>query len=54
MSTDQLKEPPVPKQKKGAKTDTSHSVKLKTSKEAQAFFKIVKNRLLDVTVVSIF
>ena len=49
MSTDQIKKPPVPKQEKGAKSDTSHSVKLKTPKEAQAFFKVVKNRLLDVS-----
>jgi hypothetical protein len=48
MSTDQLKKPPVPKQEKGAKSDTSHFVRLKTAKEAQAFFKVVKSRLLDV------
>ena len=49
MSTDQPKKPPVPKQEKGAKSDTSHSVKLKTLKEAKAFFKVAKNRLLDVS-----
>ena len=49
MSTDQSKKPLVPKQKKGAKSDTFHSVKLKTPKEAEAFFKLAKKRLLDVS-----
>lgn len=49
MSASQLKQPPVPKQEKGAMSDTSHSVKLKTSKEAEDFFKVVKKRLLNVS-----
>ncbi|MGI8952087.1 MAG: hypothetical protein ACR2FN_10935 [Chitinophagaceae bacterium] len=49
MSTDQSKKSPVPKQQKGAKSDTSHSIKLKNLKDAEAFFNVAKNRLLDVS-----
>lgn len=41
--------PPVPKQKKGVKSDTTHSVKFKTINESIAFFKVVKKRLLNVS-----
>ncbi len=49
MSSNQSKKQTIPKQEKGAKSDTSHSVKLKTSKEAKAFFNVAKKRLLDVS-----
>lgn len=49
MSAIQSKNPTVPKQEKGAKSDTYHSVKFKTPNEAQVFFKIAKKRLLDVS-----
>jgi hypothetical protein len=38
----------TPRQKKGGNSDTYQSVKFKTRDEAIEFFKIAKNRLLDV------
>lgn len=49
MGTDQSKKPLVPKQVKGAKSDTSHSVDFKGREEALEFFEVAKNRLLDVS-----
>ncbi len=39
----------IPDQFKGQQTDTSHSITLKSEGEAVDYFKIVKNRLLDVS-----
>jgi len=49
MSKNESKKPAVPKQEKGAKSDTSHFVKLKTQKDAKVFFNVAKHRLLDVS-----
>lgn len=49
MDTPHPKKSSIPEQEKGAKSDTSHSRKFKTSHEAIAFFKSAKNRLLDVS-----
>jgi hypothetical protein len=49
MSKSQSKNPTVPRQEKGAKSDTYHSIKFKTTNEAAAFFKVAKKRLLDVS-----
>lgn len=49
MSANQTKKTPVPKQEKGAKSDTSHSVDLNTPEEAKAFFNVAKDRLMDVS-----
>lgn len=48
MSVSQSKHAPVPRQEKGAMSDTSHAVKLKTQGEAVALFKVAKKRLLDI------
>lgn len=42
MGTDQSKKPLVPKQVKGAKSDTSHSVEFKGREEALEFFEVAK------------
>lgn len=49
MSVIPSKKPVVPKQEKGEKSDTAHSIKLKTEEQAKSFFSVVKNRLLNVT-----
>lgn len=49
MNSARSKKPSVPKQEKGAKSDTYHSAKFKTQKEAEAFFKVAKKRLLHVS-----
>ena len=38
----------VPSQKEGAKSDTVHSVKLRSSEDARSLFKIAKKRLMKV------
>ncbi|MEP6616298.1 MAG: hypothetical protein ABJA57_06940 [Ginsengibacter sp.] len=48
MSMFQSKKPIIPKQEKGDQSDTYKAIKLKTPEEAEAFYKIAKNRLLDV------
>ena len=49
MSIVTSKKSPVPEQVKGGNSDTYQSTKFKTTDEARAFFKIAKNRLLDVS-----
>ena len=49
MNRIQTKNQSIPHQKKGAKSDTSHSVKFKTITQAKTFFKVAENRLLDVS-----
>lgn len=48
MSTGQSKKT-IPKQRKGAKSDTSYSINLKTPEEAKRYFSESKTRLLDVS-----
>ncbi len=49
MSINQSKKNLVPKQKKGSHSDTSHSVKIRTTQQAEELFKTAKNRLLDIS-----
>ncbi|MEO6000764.1 MAG: hypothetical protein ABIN89_28205 [Chitinophagaceae bacterium] len=49
MSKSQTSKKLVPKQEKGSKSDTAHSVTLKTIKEAKELYSMAKNRLLDIS-----
>ncbi len=48
MSNTKPSEKLVPQQEKGSKSDTSHSVIMKTDDEAKELFDMAKDRLLDV------
>ncbi len=49
MSKPLSKESVIPSQQKGAKSDTSISIKFKSEKEAKDFFPVAKDRLLQIS-----